>query len=290
MWTRGSSGAYELGEHPIWLEDFEELVWVDCLAGTVHARQNSDEDTTLWESPWGSIGAVGRAIGEQLVVTTGDRVVVVTPATGASRLLAHVPHVDGVRFNDAAVDPVGRLVFGTTGAPREGLGALYSLEDGAEPVLLLDGLMESNGLDWSTDGATMYHTDSGVPEIHRYRYNVDSGQLSDREVFAVLEDDGLCFDGIAVDAEDHVWACIWGGAAIHRYSPSGELVLRIPTPTLNPTCPAIDTRPHPSLHVTTARLGAAVDDPWAGAVLRMEAPAKGIAPRRFAQPKEHTTL
>lgn len=61
------------------------------------------------------------------------------------------------RFNDAAVDPVGRFLAGTMGREHHHrVGKLYSLDDNGQCRTLMDGISCANGMGWSQDGRTMY--------------------------------------------------------------------------------------------------------------------------------------
>lgn len=63
---------------------------------------------------------------------------------------------DEKRFNDAAVDPAGRLIAGTMGKEHhQSVGKVYSFDGKGELSLLLEGVTCSNGTGWSRDGKRM---------------------------------------------------------------------------------------------------------------------------------------
>ena len=94
---------------------------------------------------------------------------------------------------------------------------------------LLDGdLSLSNGLAWTRDGRRLYHADSERRTVWSRAYDPTTGAVGERRVFVQL-DEGYP-DGMASDAEDHLWIAIWGGGEIRRYAPDARLVDRIAVP------------------------------------------------------------
>jgi sugar lactone lactonase YvrE len=120
---------------------------------------------------------------------------------------------------------------------------------------MLDDIGVSNGLDWSPDGTTLYYTDSMRRLIWRFPFDMQSGTLGPREVFANVPQDQGCPDGLTVDAEGFVWSAHWNGWRVTRYDPDGrvERVLRLPVPRVTSLCfggPDLDT-----LYMTSALIG-----------------------------------
>ena len=77
--------------------------------------------------------------------------------------------------NDAKVGPDGRFYIGTQSAKRKGVGdeidgKLYSIDKNGIVKVLLDGLILSNGFDWSMDEKRFYHTDSDTGIIKEYYF------------------------------------------------------------------------------------------------------------------------
>jgi sugar lactone lactonase YvrE len=122
------------------------------------------------------------------------------------------------------VDPEGRFLIGTM--PLEGESdreVLMRVERDGSLTVLDDDLGLSNGLAWSTDGTRMYSVDSTSHTVYVRTHDVD------RRVHLTVPE-GFP-DGIAVDAEDHLWVAVWGAGAVHRYAPDGALVDRLAMPT-----------------------------------------------------------
>jgi len=181
------------------------------------------------------------------------------------------------RFNDAAVDPSGRLWFGSMdhdGTP--GNGALHRLTPDRAAVTMIDGLGCPNGPAFSLDGSSMYLSDSTRRVVSRYPVR-EGGGLEEPSIFIEVGNLGVP-DGLTVDAEDHLWVAFWGGSAIGRFSPAGVLVDLLGVPARQPTsvCVADDL-----LIVTSARGGLADPNPLDGAVLIVDFPVSGPAPTLF---------
>ena len=98
----------------------------------------------------------------------------------------------------------------------------------------------------------------------------------DRRLLVPLDD---C-DGLAVDAEGHVWMAFWKQAAIARYRPDGTLDRRIALPVPRVTSLAFGGADRRDLHVT---IGGDTGAPDAGGVIRLRVDVPGLAtwPSRF---------
>ncbi len=194
----------------------------------------------------------------------------------------------GSRFNDAACDPHGRFLAGTTSGPsRPGTGVLWSLSPSGQVHTLLEGLVESNGLAWSQDGAVLYFVDSGEPAIRRYSYETETGSLGQRltDLAVIADGDGVP-DGLVVDAHGAVWVALWGGGAVRRYAPDGELLTHVTVPVSQPTCPGFVGPERRHLVVTSGWEGLTPEsrdrEPWAGHLLTAPVPAVGRPSHPFA--------
>src|SRR5439155_17098095 len=121
----------------------------------------------------------------------------------------------GNRFNDGFVDSEGRLWFGSMDdSEGEKTGALYRF-DGKHVVRMDDGYIITNGPAVSPDGRTLYHTDTLDKQVYAFDLSAD-GALSNKRTFVEIADGGYP-DGMAVDAEGHLWVCTFGGWRIDRF-------------------------------------------------------------------------
>jgi sugar lactone lactonase YvrE len=136
-------------------------------------------------------------------------------------------------FNDLFTDAAGRVYVGSLrsdpfelGGEREA-GELYRIDSERSSIVLYGGVGLSNGIGFSPDGKTLYHSDTAAGRI--LAHDVDAaGRVANRRAFAVVG--GGAPDGLAVDAEGGIWVASYGGAAVHRYTPEGALERRIEIP------------------------------------------------------------
>ena len=117
-------------------------------------------------------------------------------------------------------------------------------------------MITSNGLAFSPDGRTLYHSDTPRFVVYRYDYDASSGSAENRRVFVQLEptaSDRGRPDGAAVDAHGCYWTALYEGGRVQRYDPEGRLMSEHAVPARNPTMPAFGGLGLNTLFVTTAR-------------------------------------
>jgi L-arabinonolactonase len=183
---------------------------------------------------------------------------------GVARYAPIVPleaDLPSTRSNDGRTDRSGHFVFGTmneaTGHAAIGHIYQFSMRHGLRR-LDVGTVGIANSLCFSPDGATMYFCDSMARRIMRGDYDADGARVGNiRPVVALDPAHGLP-DGSIVDASGNLWNAQWGGAAVRRYSPEGDLLSTWPVPVDHVTCPAFGGPDLDVLCVTTARMD--VDD------------------------------
>ena len=62
-----------------------------------------------------------------------------------------------------------------------------------------------------------------VQEIWEYRYEPETGAITDRRLFADTHDQPGQPDGSTIDAEGYMWNAQWDGWRLVRYSPEGQI-------------------------------------------------------------------
>jgi sugar lactone lactonase YvrE len=272
-----------LGEGPVWDWRTGEVVWVDILGRVVHALALETGAKRLVATPT-HVGAVvprrTPGIGWLALLAAGPALL---DEDGGVTRLGTFAEANGdqdevaIRANDAKCDPRGRCIIGTTsyaGVPHG--AALYRLDpDEHVPVKLLDGTTISNGLAWSADGRTMYFIDSPTQRVDAYAYHLDTGMVSDcRTVVEIPASAGLP-DGMAIDADGCLWVAIWGGGAIHRYTPGGRLDRVVKLPCARVTSCAFVGESLDRLVVTTATHGLDRPEPLAGSLFIVDPGVRG---------------
>lgn len=113
--------------------------------------------------------------------------------------------------NDAKVGPDGRFYVGTQSSKRFGTGdeidgKLYSIDRKGEVKILLDGLLLSNGFDWSMDEKRFYHADSDTATIKEYIFDKENGEIS----FTGRQVKVSGVDGFTIDRKDFLYVACWG--------------------------------------------------------------------------------
>lgn len=243
-----------LAESPYWLGDGRSLLWVDILAPSVNLSNLSTGDTR--STPLGElVGVVVPRRSGGFVAATQSGFRALDLGSGEMQPIAAPLHMSGRRFNDGKCDAAGRLWAGTLAidaSPER--GALYRLDTQGALEEIESGFHICNGLGWSPDNTRFYLADSGRREIYVYDYALATGTLSNKQVFArFTESDGMP-DGLAVDAEGHLWCAMWDGWAIKRFAPDGRLERSIDLPVPRPTNCAFGGPDMKTLYITTARI------------------------------------
>ena len=282
--ARAQSDA--LGEGTSWSTSDQELVWVDITAGLVHRWNPARGDHRRVSIGREISAAVPCRGGETLIAAGHDLLMLDDEELGDVLAQVELDHHEN-RFNDCRCDPQGRLWAGTMSRTRKaGAAALYRLEAGGEIELMIDKTTISNGLGWSPDGERMYFIDSTTQRVDVLDFDGRDGSISNRRALLAIEPSMGLPDGLAIDAEGGLWVALFGGSAIHRYSPEGELTEVVPLPVTNPTCPGFGGRELTTLYVTSARHTLSSKqlalEPHAGALLALETGVRGLAPTPFA--------
>ena len=217
-------------EVPLWHSQQECLYWTDIPKGMVfrYYPHNGTHEQIYSGEPVG--GMTIQADGSLLLFKTKGTIERWQEGN-ITTLVSEIPEERETRFNDAIADPQGRVFSGTI-ITRKRPGHLYRLDPDGSLHLILEGLTIPNGMGFSPDHKYFYFTDSDRRSIYRFTYDVETGNLSDRQIFVVTPIGEGVPDGLTVDAEGYVWSARWNGSHLFRYSPEGEEVLRIPFPAL----------------------------------------------------------
>jgi D-xylonolactonase len=178
-------------------------------------------------------------------------------------------------FNDLFADAEGRVYTGSIRSnpfsdsePRTP-GECYRIEAQGRATQLYANVSLSNGIGFSPDGRTMYHSDTGARLIHVHRLDAD-GRVAQATAIRV---DGRP-DGLAVDVEGGVWVALYGGGAVQRYLPGGTADARIAVPARAVTSLCFGGADLRDMYVVTADN---TDDPArAGTILRARCDVAGL--------------
>ncbi len=271
-----------LGECPVWSVEEQALWFVDILGRRLHRHDPGTGATQGFDMPE-EIGCVALARGGGFVAGLRSGLWRLDArARPGERLAANPEDPATSRFNDGRTDPAGRFLLGTIDEPKSrGAAHLYRY-DRRGLVPLVDGLMTSNGLAFSPDGRTLYHSDTPRFTVFAHDYDPATGTATNRRPFARLDpqaaDRGRP-DGAAVDVEGCYWTALFEGGRVQRYAPDGRLLAEYPVPARCPTMVAFGGPDLATLYVTSARAGRPEAElaelPLSGAVFALAAPAPG---------------
>lgn len=277
------------GESPAWCAQEQRLYWIDVREPSLHRFDPATGCDESWLLPsW--VGCAVPGGNGKVLLALRDGLGWLDCATGALRMLASVPFDPRQFFsNDGKCDPQGRFWFGPMYEP---LAPAPTAEPAASPLLRFDAgtrrcvpethaVNVSNGIAWSADGRTMYHSDTKKKTIYIYEFDGASGTVGERRRFAVVDapDDGGP-DGGAMDSEGCYWSAIFGAGKLLRFDPVGRVEREVAMPVRNPTMPAFGGPDLRTLYVTSARQTTSLLNRWFnprdGGLFAFEAPAAGL--------------
>lgn len=274
----------ELGEGPVWMAGQNAVWFVDIKKKNIHRFEPSTGRRDTWAAPDQPGFIAPRKAGGWIAgLKTGLHHF--DPGGGAFSLVARVePPELGNRLNDGFVDAHGRLWFGSMHDGETDLtGALYRF-DGANLVRCDDGYCITNGPTVSPDGRTLYHTDTLKKTLYAFDLDEEGG-LSNRRVFAQIEDGAGYPDGPSVDAEGCVWTGLFAGWGARRYSPKGELIDFVKLPVANVTKIAFGGPDLKTVYATTAFKGLSAEErkaqPLAGGLFSFQVGTPGLPQSLF---------
>ena len=270
-----------LGEGPVWSADQQRLLFVDIDGKRLHRFDPATGAHDAWALAENA-GCVAPARGGGFIAGMRSGIWRLDDAGAQTVKLADNPADPAKsRFNDGRTDPVGRFLVGTIDeAKAGGVAALYRWDRRGLATLATD-LMTSNGLAFSPDGRTLYHSDTPRFVIWRYDYDPATGEAANQRVSARLDPDAPDRgrpDGAATDADGCYWSSLWDGGRLHRYDPDGQLMGAYPLPVRRPTMPCFGGPDLKTLFVTTARNA---DGQGGGDLYSMPVETPGLASAPF---------
>ena len=272
-----------LGEGAVWDHRTGTLLWVDI------------KRPAIWQFEPATGEASCRTVAEPVgfvALTSNPEVVIGGFKSGLKRfdlvdgkvldIASPEPDLPQNRINDGHVAPDGSIYFGTMDdGEQEDTGAFWRW-DGRELSRFGGGIRVTNGPALSPDGRILYAVHTARRTI--LAHEVDAQGLPGPGQLLIRFEDGWGYpDGLAVDAEGHLWACHWAGSRITRFTPNGTVERTLPIPTAQVTKCAFGGPDLTTLYVTTAAIGRDPRvDPMAGHLFAVDAEVPGL-PAHFAR-------
>ena len=231
-----------LGESPIWDPREGMLYWVDGTGPRVGNPSiwRLNPRTGVTEN-WRTERDIGAMVlredgGAVLAMSDGFYFFDFDRGGEPELILAIEADEPRSRLNDGKVDRRGRFFAGGMDDKEElGLCGLWRLDPDLRASRIDDGIICSNGPCWSPDDKTFYFADTFREEMWAYDYDIETGEVSNRRVFASSKGLPGLYDGSTVDAEGCVWNAMVIGGELIRYTPDGEIERQIGMPVRNVT-------------------------------------------------------
>lgn len=277
----------DLGECPTWCAEEQALYWVDIPKGRLNCFTPTTGANDVWSfsEPIGSFalctdGAVLVALKSGLWrydLATGQK----TPRAAPE---VHLPHN---RLNDGRCDAQGRFWVGSMEEPIDPArkqGTLYRFDADHRLTPMVSDLFVSNGLAFSPDGRTLYHSDSyaAVRTIWAWDLDPDDGAIHNRRVFVDTHGMPGRPDGGAVDADGCYWMAGNDGWELVRFTPKGKIDRRIKLPVAKPSMLAFGGPKLDIIYVTSIRPASGLEQqPQAGSLFAIAAGVTGLPEPRF---------
>jgi len=233
--------ANHLGEGPVWDVDEGCLYWVDGTGRRV------GKPSIWWMDPrtgktrnWSlahDVGAMAlrKSGGAVLALADGFYFFDFAPAT-----LDLITLVDAdeprTRLNDGKCDRRGRFFAGGMDDKEElKICGLWRLDPDLRVTNVDEGIICTNGPCWSPDDTTFYLADTFQGEYWAYDFDIDTGSLANKRVWASFAADEGVADGSTIDEDGCVWNAQLISGDLVRYAPDGSVDRRIGMPVRNIT-------------------------------------------------------
>lgn len=231
--------GYTLVEGPVW--DAEHgIIFSDVLGGGVYAIGPDGKTSTVLEKRRG-IGGMAPHVEAGLIIGGRDIIYESFDGSRHATLLGENVTEHSVGFNDLTTDAAGRIWVGSIafrlfrGEP-ERPGHLHVIDTDGSVRTVSDGILLTNGMGFSPDGKTLYHSDARAHIVRAYDVT-DDGNVTGWRTFA---DVPKCTpDGMAVAEDGSVWVALADSdGRVNVYEPDGGLreVIKVPLPMVTSVC------------------------------------------------------
>jgi len=278
----------ELGESILWCTASQRLWWVDVLSAILHELTWPHAVHRTHKLPFRRVGSIGLHAQGGLIVATERGIFRWSATTGVGAQLMQ-PQWDPAthRLNDGRCDRAGRFWVGSMhDSLFEPEGQLFSIGAGRGPDVHLSEIIVPNSTAFSPDDRSFYFADTRRYVIWVFDFDLPSGMISNRRIFADFNAGKFRPDGSCVDSAGCLWNASYEGAQVVRYSPRGIIDTIIPLPVSFPTCVCLGGPDLDTLFVTSARFALSDEqrarEPLAGGVFAMRVPTLGLPEAGFA--------
>ena len=273
----------EFLESPVWDCKRELLFLCDTTKRQVLAAnlEQGLQHTWAFEE---EVSSLGLCESGRVLVALPRQLVILDPETKLRTLFwADFREANTSKFNDGKVGPDGAYWVGSMdGRPiKEPISKLYRISADGSAQVKSDGFEVSNGLAWSADGSTMFHSDSRGSWIDRYAFDAKTGALSERRRIRNVDPQLGRPDGGATDVQGGYWSAGASAGFLHQFDNDGALIDSFRLPVNTPTMPCFCGPDLRFVAVTTHRFYANPER-FAGCVFIARARVTGTPVGRMA--------
>lgn len=276
-----------LGECPVWSARDKALYWCDIDGPSLNRFDPATGENRAMPMPE-SIGSFALRKPLGFIVALRSGIWLARSDGGLERRILAAPYDPAHhRFNDGRCDPAGRFFVGSMNENRDApSGTLVRIDAGGAMHEVFAGFTISNGLAWSPDGRTMYHSDTPAHILRAFDYDVATGTPSNPRILRQWEGETDRPDGCAVDSAGNYWSAFYRGGKVVQLSPRGETIAEYPIPAMCPTMCAFGGPDLRTLYVTSARGGRDAQElarlPHSGGIFAMTVDVPGMPEPYFA--------
>ncbi|MGI6251330.1 MAG: SMP-30/gluconolactonase/LRE family protein [Anaerolineaceae bacterium] len=270
-----------MSECPVWHPDQKAYYWTDIEGSRLYKHDPVRGYTNFWTLSE-QVGSFALTSRKPFLMAAASGLSFFDPEIGLSEQIVQLAiPANGVMMNDGRVDSLGRFWVGSKSSNRT--ARLYSIDATFTPIVKLENIGISNGIDWSLDDQFCYYTDSADNTIYRYKFDSTSGIIYDREVFFVPQTgtpDGLC-----VDVKGNIWTALWDGWKLLQLDPDGNILFEVHLPVARPTSLCFGGESYTDLLITSASTGLTNEElaaqPMAGDIFYLPGLCQGRPSNRF---------
>ncbi len=272
-----------IGEAPIWNEFDNKLYHINGYGSNeICCIDLETMENRVRKLPFGVV-AIGFSKKGEMLVSCADGAFILNDDNTRTPLYDREKYE--IKYgNDAKVGPDGRFYIGTQSSKKKGVsedidGKFYRIDKNGEVKVLLDGLILSNGFDWSMDEKRLYHTDSATHIIKEYDFNKQTGEI----IYTGRQVEVRGVDGITIDRNDFLYVACWGRGHIAVVDTADMQIKEyIDVPAKIPASCGFVGKDMKDLAVVTATLGANLEkDINAGYTFIYNTKTKGRKPYLF---------
>jgi sugar lactone lactonase YvrE len=278
-----------LGESPIWCDNTQSLFFIDIVGKKILRWKDSHKKDfyTTSKEP-GSI-VLSNQSGTILCAMEHELCSVYLNKDNFSYKTHFIfNELKENRMNDGKCDPAGRFwVASMNKTCQDNSGKVWRINRDFSCKEMIGGFSVGNGFGWNPEGTIMYFTDSEKRVIYSYMYDLSTGDLGARSVFAKIPIILGKPDGLAVDSDGFVWSAHWDGWRVTRYQPDGKIDRVIKMPVPRPTSIAFGGKDLDILFITSASVGLRKKDitnaPLSGSLFSLKLDTAGLRSYSFGE-------